>query len=535
MRAACRALVLLPIAAALSAGRLTAQSGYTMSFDYWFHYYNSDSVVVVREGQSFDLVLVNTYDSRGFGVDSLAMRLSYDPAVLTLVGVTNLCPDSATTLLNVATGSGFVDLSTASCNGAYAGQQIARTTFTLNVGATHGTIIGLSADTLIDNGGVDRTADVMQVALAEVCHASTVWGDVDGNLSVNSRDALVALSSAVGLPTAGFDLSFADVDGDGDVTPRDALLMLSASIGVSTSGYRVAKNAPDHCAPQALLPRALYLSRLGTGYAGQAGISGLTVRALADSSVTIVGDSADTYLGQSYQWRPRINPNGSSVLFVCYNASLYPNICSANADGSAPVRLTTGNTVDQSPDWSPDTTQIVFVRGGQIYRMNRDGSSPTAIPASPTGVTSVAWQPVAGSNRVAYTIGSYGGNAGVHVRSLDTASTDSLRVANLTSSRYNAGMVDWSVRGDSLVFGVYVDGYRAVMVAPNSIGATPRMRMMFQSYTQHPAWTDQGLFFVGYYGQGTPRYRAFLLKPDGTIAPVTRDRFDYFAPGMRRQ
>jgi hypothetical protein len=532
MTSARRGLALVPILAALSAPALTAQTNYPMQFDYGFHYPSGDSVVAVREGQNFDLVLFNSYDYRGYGLDSLALRMSYDASKLDFLSAANLCPDSAAAPLHVAVVPGFVKLSTASCNGAYYGQQIARLTFTLKVGATDGTIIGLSADTLIDNGQLDRALDLMQNTLAEVCHASAIWGDVDNSLTVNSRDALVALSNAVGLPTPGFNVGYGDVDGDGAVTPRDALLMLSASIGLSTAGYRVGENAPDHCPPQAVFSRPLYFTRLGTGSVGQAGISGLGIRGPLDSGITIAGDSADTYVGQYYQWRPRVSPSGNTVLFVCYNASGYPNICSANADGSAPARLTTGFAIDQSPDWSPDSTHIVFVRSGQIYTMNADGTAPTLMDPNLSGVTSVAWQPVTGSRRVAYTIGSYGGIAGVHVRSLDTAATDFTVVGSPTAVRYNTGMVDWSPAGDSLAFGAYVDGYRAVLVAANGVNATPRLRMMFPSYVQHPAWTDQGLFFVGYYRS---RYRVFLIKPDGTIAPVTRDGFDYFAPGMRRQ
>lgn len=519
-----RAVSLLVAGLGLAAPPLQAQSGYylQLSFDL-----GGDSVVAVAEGQTFDLVLIN-YDPRGYGLDSFALRVPFDASKLDFVGATKLCPDLAAPL-NTVLGSGYVDLSTASCNGYYYFQQIARLTFRLKAGVTNGTMIGFSADTLIDNGALDRTAD-FRGDLAEVCHASAVWGDVDGNLAVNSRDALVALSSAVGLPTPGFDLSRGDVDEDGAVTSRDAMAMLLVSIGLPAYGFRAGKGMADRCAPQALLPRPLYFDRYG-GTAGQAGVSGLSIRAADDSGVTIVGDSADAPLAS--QWRPRVSPDGNSVLFVCWNNLSYPNVCRADADGSNVVRLTTGSFYEASPDWSPDGTQIVFVRSNQIYTMNANGSGQALIPSSPSGVTSVAWHPVALSRRVAYTIGSSGVNAGIHRRSLDTATTDSIVVGAPTTTRYDVRWVDWSPAGDSLVFDAFVNGIRSVMVAPNAIGATPRVRVSLRFLqAAQPAWTDQGMFFVSPF-RVTPD-RLFLLRSDGTFARVGRDTQANYAPGMRR-
>jgi TolB protein len=49
-------------------------------------------------------------------------------------------------------------------------------------------------------------------------------------------------------------------------------------------------------------------------------------------------------------------------------------------DGSNPERLTTGNKVDERPDWSPDGSQITFSRNGQnIWVIDADGSNPTQL------------------------------------------------------------------------------------------------------------------------------------------------------------
>lgn len=72
------------------------------------------------------------------------------------------------------------------------------------------------------------------------CGAIGRWGDVDGDLQANSRDALVALSTVVGLTAPPLmNPALADVDADGVVTSRDALIILSHAVGLPVPGYRV--------------------------------------------------------------------------------------------------------------------------------------------------------------------------------------------------------------------------------------------------------------------------------------------------------
>jgi uncharacterized repeat protein (TIGR02543 family) len=69
-----------------------------------------------------------------------------------------------------------------------------------------------------------------------------------------------------------------------------------------------------------------------------------------------------------------------------------------NADGSMQSRLPTPIPNLYSPDWSPDGTQILFIdgwgNGFDIYKMNSDGSNPTAVAGRYTnGARDPAWSP----------------------------------------------------------------------------------------------------------------------------------------------
>ncbi|MGD8727381.1 MAG: dockerin type I repeat-containing protein, partial [Gemmatimonadales bacterium] len=79
------------------------------------------------------------------------------------------------------------------------------------------------------------------------CPAIGRWGDLDGDLRANSRDALAILSDVVGMSTVGFDLALGDVDGDGLANSRDALILLSYAVGIDIAGQRVLLVAPGAC------------------------------------------------------------------------------------------------------------------------------------------------------------------------------------------------------------------------------------------------------------------------------------------------
>ena len=67
-------------------------------------------------------------------------------------------------------------------------------------------------------------------------------------------------------------------------------------------------------------------------------------------------------------------------------------------DGSKEIRLTTDAADDRSPQWSPDSTRIAFIRyvtpeNRQIYVVNIDGSGETRLTDQSISYGSFEWQP----------------------------------------------------------------------------------------------------------------------------------------------
>jgi hypothetical protein len=500
---------------------------------------SGDSAYTAQAGGAFR-VLVRASQTSARGLAAFTFRVYYDAAKVAFDSARSSCPDSLNSPLQApVTGSNYVQLSASNCTITnVANHNVATVNFRLLGGATEGAGLYLEPRALMDALGVNRLLDA-DGDYDEVCLAVGIWGDVDDDGRVNSRDALIALSNAVGLPTPGYPVSRGDVDADGVVGSRDALAMLSASIGYPPAyGFRTGKGAVTACARDVVLPRTMYFIRGGTS-PGAPGVSGLAIRAAGDSAVVIAGDSAETYPDDSQGIR--VSPDGAYVVFVCRGAFSYQDICRANADGSGLVNLTNGSFLTHgSPDWSPASDSIVFLRNSGVWIMAADGANAHPVASAPSAYA-VAWAPGTGSRRVAYVTATFPG--AIRTLDLDNAAPDSL-VFDFTAwsgNGYYPRRVDWSPAGDSLVFSLVVNGLGATLAVPRGGGVPARVGALFNAsstYT-YPVWTDQGTLFSSYRipsGPGITRYRLFRLRPDGRVEQIRRgDTQDNFAPAMDKQ
>jgi Tol biopolymer transport system component len=87
------------------------------------------------------------------------------------------------------------------------------------------------------------------------------------------------------------------------------------------------------------------------------------------------GEATRITSGQAYDMQPRFSPDGAKLVFVSdRNGS--ENLWIANADGSAPKALTTGERQSyMSPIWTPDGDYVIAAKGAQLWLYHRDGGS----------------------------------------------------------------------------------------------------------------------------------------------------------------
>ncbi len=91
---------------------------------------------------------------------------------------------------------------------------------------------------------------------------------------------------------------------------------------------------------------------------------------------------------------PAWSPDG---LFITFQAGRNgaSDIFVTNAQGGGYSLLTRGEGVETDPVWSPDGKQIAFVKDGDIFRMNANGTNAIRmrVPISPAEASAPAWSP----------------------------------------------------------------------------------------------------------------------------------------------
>jgi hypothetical protein len=191
-----------------------------------------------------DVPIVADWRARLDKLGAFALRLQWDPAILRFEGGTNGTFGQITSNTD-STPQGVLRLSGANPNGANG-------MITLGIGRftpldTVGTTLQLQVTELYATAPTFAPVpDSAQNAL--YCAARGLWGDADGDGTVGSRDALLALSSAVGLDVSAFPgIGLADVDTSGAVDARDALVILSYAVGMDVSGFRLHTLALGSC------------------------------------------------------------------------------------------------------------------------------------------------------------------------------------------------------------------------------------------------------------------------------------------------
>lgn len=451
----------------------------------------SDSAIGVVAGDTVQLLVRH---ESGNTLQYARLTVHFDPTKIDVVGVLPFNLSGATL---VPAGAGVVQVS--GTGPAYGYSDLFYLRVVLRTGVTDGTYLWVNPDSMQTSSGVRTLAYTS--GIGRVCHATYRWGDVDGNGRIDSRDALITLSAAVGLPVTGFQLGTGDVDGDALVSSRDALMMLTWSIGgyISASN-RVALGIADAC--PGLAPPGEDLV-----FTGDTGVGPQVLRLLGAASTTpVTVPSVPAFVGE-----PRLAANGTSVAYSCSDLNGL-QVCRIETDGSGYQQLTGGGVYARNPDWSPNGLKVAYTAQvpNSIRHVDADGTDDSLVAFVSTGQNPfVAW------NRTGAQL-SYSISGSLIVVNRDGTGGTAIPISPATISAFD--VTRWSPAGDSIAF---TTGYAKGIWGVPSGGGAPAGLVRLADMGSVFDWGPQGIVFS--YGSNTPGFSGlWLMTPTGSLRRLTR-------------
>jgi len=484
-----RALTALLLAAGLdlSAGRGEAQVQIRIGT-------TNDSVLVVSGTTNRFWVTASNLPTGQTYLQAASLTFIYDPTLVDSIAAETVADTGFST---IATSTPRPGALTVTASGVAGGNPVNlfRLRVKLAAAAHDGGYLWARVDSLASPSypGLADSAGGARTFPAQVCYATNEWGDVDGNGQVDSRDALITLSAAVGLPVgepfASRLAQFGDVDQDGLVNSRDALMMLSYAIALPAATNRV--GAPIPVCPGLTAPgETVVFSQSGNGI--------FRLDSLATVPVQLTTGTTDSW--------PRLNAADTTVAYQCS-----PNICLVNRSGANP-RTLTGTGPMLSPEWSPDGTRLAFTQQviigmAVLYTMDASGANQTLFGSSWLLPRRVAWSH--DGSKLAY---ADSGSGSVRTVTMDTTHTV------LPLGPNGADLVRWSP-GDTLVAYTTV-GVNPIWAVP-SVGGAARRLVTFPN-TKELDWGPAGIVF-SMPASGSSNSSLWLLKggASGTLLRLT--------------
>ena len=515
------------LAAAISFALVTARAqAQTVNL-----YLDGDSAIVLVPGDS---ALAHLEVTTSGGLGSYSVTLRFDDNRIRLMRA-DANPFSTFAAPTVVTGADQVTLSSGGPGNGFTGQNVADLWFQLAPGAVEGSFVSITVNALLDQAGSSLLPS-HRAGFSESCYGPTYWGDVTGEQVINSRDALVTLTRAVGKSTAGYDTRPGDVDEDGDVTSRDALAILSHGINLPVFSTRTGYAMATRCAPQVPSPQDLVLYRNSTVY-----------RLVAGDTIASPLSFAAGEGGLDINHRAVLSPDGSRLLVGSYDLTGFSDMLSVTIPGGVVTKLVQDPAQDVAGDWSPDGAEIAWVSRrvspAAIFRMPATGGAAVRVTPAQVEVASdlladIAWS--ADGTRIAFAgCANSCGNQGIWVVNLDgTGLTEVL----LSVYGHLPKNISWSAGGDSIIYYNYFEQQTYVVpaggeivppaVLDHTIGGQAYLTISdfgyaFQNFYNYPyslmsrRASDGRLFRMLRNPEGQDYYYSYRRRPGVYVSTVT--------------
>lgn len=490
----------LSVAALLALGLSQSLAGQLLTTD------RGDTLAILTgRNRSFQLQATSVA-----GVSAYSVTVFYDQDRLTFIAADSVV-GSGLTNPTVTTGTNQITVADSGTGSSSSTVALVSLRFQMDSAATEGSLVSFRVNSMRDFA-LAPIADV-RTDLLDVCQAVQLWGDLDGDRTINSRDALIAITYAVGLPIGGFDGTVGDVDSDFKTTSRDALFILSEGIGLSTPS-RTADERVNNCAP-------LFAAPLDFVFRNWTNSVAVDVVPAGDTLATTLPLGGSSSIGL-FSWAP----DGSIISLSRFVSGWNEEPVYLRTDGSGADTLFLSGFYDRGPAWSADGTQIALWRGSssststlRLWIMDVDGSNLVQVPDSnliPSGLD-INWSPV----EPKFTLTGYG-SGGFTTRKMWTVNGDGTGLTEIfpNTTAFGAQWApEWSPAGDSLVF----RDASALLWKVAAVGDTGPARVSpLNGIQSEPFWTDAGIVF--FTTVQTANGGWVIQEPSGRIEWLRRPR-----------
>ena len=213
---------------------------------------------------------------------------------------------------------------------------------------------------------------------------------------------------------------------------------------------------------------------------------------------------------------PTWSPVAQRLAFMTWRSGP-PAIDILESDGRIARAQTVGGTLNISPDWAPDGRKLVYASNASgnadVYILDLAAGRSTRLTNSPAIDTSPSFSPT--GREIAFT-SDRSGSPQIYVMD-----AEGLNARRLTSGDEYADAAAWSPKGDRIAYASRVDGRFEVVVVDVATGAATQITH-HEGNSENPRWAPDGRHIV-FSSNRAGTYDIYTMRSDGTdVRRLTR-------------
>ncbi|MDA2925294.1 serine/threonine-protein kinase [Acidobacteria bacterium AH-259-L09] len=181
---------------------------------------------------------------------------------------------------------------------------------------------------------------------------------------------------------------------------------------------------------------------------------------------------------------PHFSPDGRTVAFERHPAWAMSDIYALPVTGGEPTRLTFTPGTPDGLAWASDGREIVFLRGGELWKISRNGGTPQRLPG--VGENPIHLAVSSEKRRLAYTRREYH----VDIWRVDTQASGIKRPSKVIASTRHDANPQFSPEGKRIVFASNREGTYEIWICDNDGSNSFQVTSVGGAGT--PRWSPDG-------------------------------------------